>query len=97
MIQLNPNAPNVTKRPWAISQRSSPYMEGTIVSVGELEVAGVWKDDDAEFLVRVINAHDEVREVLLTVKQFLDGGADRDDKNLVERVSRVISLLDGPQ
>lgn len=53
-----------TNRPWMILCHNSPYMEGTIVAVGETEVAGVWNEADAEFMVRAVNTFDQAREAL---------------------------------
>lgn len=66
----NTETGRATARPWEITNESSAYMEGTIISRGNTEIAGVWSEADAALIVKSVNHHDELVDL---VRRALDG------------------------
>lgn len=63
-----------TPTPWALSDDSSAYMEGTLVvdPGSDVEIAGVWKESDARYIVHCVNHHEQLVEALERLVEDVD-------------------------
>lgn len=57
--------------------------------------AGISVKENASFIVRAVNAHDELLHALRLAKALLEGQTEETEENVIELLSEVLAKVEG--